>query len=218
MSAAVGDDTGPAGSSRSWVDRWAPLGGIAFVAGYVYLFVNPAINDTGETPAEVVANAEDDQAWLVAMMIVALVLFLMLVWFVAGVAARVSRVAGTAETMIVAIGGTAFAILNVTALTIWLAPLLDIEDDPARALAQADAYLMSDDVGWVLLGVSGIAAGIMIVFASLAARGAATVPNWLAWLGVLAGVVSLGTVAFFGIFAWLAWILITSILLLVRRA
>ena len=214
--AETGSDSADRG--RSWVDRWAPIGGLAFVAGWIFMFANPALTDTGETPAEVVANANDDEAWLVTAMIVGLVMLVMLSWFVAGIAARVSRVAGIAETLVVAIGGAAFAILNVTALTVFLAPLLDIEDDPARALVQAEAYLMLDDFGWVLLGASGVAVGVMIVIASLATRRTGTVPGWLSWLGVLAGVISLATVAFFGIFAWLAWILVASILLLVRRA
>jgi hypothetical protein len=210
--------TDAAAGGRSWVYRLAPVGGLAFVAGWIFLFVNPAINDTGETPAEVVANANDEESWLVVTAIVALVLVIISSWFVAGIAARINQVAGLAETLIVAIGGAAFVILNTVALTIWVAPLLDIENDAARALAQADAYLMIDDVGWMMLGASGVAAGIMIVFASLATFRGDAVPRWLGMLGVLAGVISLATIAFFGIFAWLAWILVTSILLLVRRA
>jgi hypothetical protein len=56
----------------------------------------------------------------------------------------------------------------------------------------------------------------MAVPASLAAiRGG--VPKWLGWLGVLAGVVSLATITFVGMFAWMAWILVASIVLLVAR-
>ena len=35
------------------------------------------------------------------------------------------------------------------------------------------------------------------------------------WLGVAAGIASLGTVAFLGMFAWMAWIAVASIVLLV---
>ena len=141
-----------------------------------------------------------------------------LIWFVSGLAARVGRIAGTAEVLIVGIAGAAFTIFNIMALIDLVAPLIDIEDDTARALVQAEAYLMADDIGWVILGASGIAAGVMIIVASLATRGSAAVPSWLTWLGVLAGVLSLATIAFFGIFAWLAWIAVASIVLLVRQA
>jgi uncharacterized membrane protein YgdD (TMEM256/DUF423 family) len=215
---STGDTVIDGGDRRSWIDRWAPIGGLAFVVGWIVMFLNPAISDTGDTPAEVVANATDEDTWLVISTILVLVMVITLVWFVSGIAARVSRVAGTAEVLAVGIAGAAFTILSTTALTIWVAPLVDIEDDAARALVQAEAYLMIDDVGWFLLGASGVAAGVMIVAASLATRRAAGVPSWLTWLGVLAGVLSLATVAFFGIFAWLAWIAVASILLLIRQA
>jgi hypothetical protein len=97
-----------------------------------------------------------------------------------------------------------------------MAPLVDMPDDRARALGQAEAYLGYDDVGWFLLGTSGVAVGLMIVPASIAAIRAG-LPAWLGWLGVVAGVASLGTVAFLGMFAWMAWIAVASILLLVRE-
>jgi len=218
VSTATGEVVTDGGDRRSWIDRWAPIGGLLFVIGWIVLFVNPAINDTGETPAEVVANAKSEESWLIITGIIVLLMLIMLAWFVSGLAARVSRVAGTAELLVVAIAGAAFTILSTTALTIWVAPLVDIEGDATRALAQADAYLMADDIGWMLLGASGVAAGVMIAAASLATRGADGVPGWLTWLGVLAGVLSLATIAFFGIFAWLIWIAVASILLLIRRA
>ncbi len=218
MSTMTGEVVTDGGDRRSWIDRWAPIGGLLFVIGWIVLFVNPAINDTGDTPAEVVANAKDEQTWLVITAILGLVMLIMIVWFVSGLAARVSRIAGTAEVLAVGIAGAAFTVLNITSLMIWVGPLVDIEDDMARALIQAEAYLMIDDAGWMLLGASGVAVGVMIIVASLATRASAAVPSWLTWLGVLAGVLSLATVAFFGIFAWLAWIAVASILLLVRRA
>ena len=97
-----------------------------------------------------------------------------------------------------------------------MAPLVDMPGDSARAIAQAEAYLGYDDVGWFLLGAAGVAAALMIVPASLAAMRAG-LRAWLGWLGVVAGIVSLGTVAFLGMFAWMAWIAVASIVLLVAR-
>ena len=57
---------------------------------------------------------------------------------------------------------------------------------------------------------------IALLPASLAAiRGG--VPAWLGWLGVVAGVASLATIFFVGTFAWMAWILVASIVLLFAR-
>jgi hypothetical protein len=202
---------------RSWLERWSPFAGLLFVAGWIFTFISLG-DDSGDTAAELVRYAEDRQGRLIAAQIVVLLFVVVLSWFVAGLAARVRRIAGATETMVVAIAGAAFAVLNVVALTVWFAPLLDLESDSARAAIQAEAYLMFDDFGWVLLGASGVAAGVMAITASLAALRSASVPTWLGALGILAGVVSLATVAFVGIFAWLAWILVASIVLLMRRA
>ena len=35
--------------------------------GWIVMLVNPAISDTGDTPAEVVANAKSDENWLVVL-------------------------------------------------------------------------------------------------------------------------------------------------------
>jgi hypothetical protein len=101
---------------------------------------------------------------------------------------------------------------------IWMAPLVDMPSDPARALSEAEAYLGYDDVGWFLLGGAGVAAALMVVPASIAAMRAG-LPAWLGWLGVVAGIASLGTVAFLGLgmFAWMAWIAVASIVMLVAR-
>ena len=77
----------PDSEQPSFVDR--PVGadrGLVFVIGWIVLFVNPAISDTGDTPAEVVANANDDETSLVISAILALVMLIMLVWFVSGLA------------------------------------------------------------------------------------------------------------------------------------
>ena len=87
---------------------------------------------------------------------------------------------------------------------------------PGACLAQAEAYLGYDDVGWFLLGTAGVAGALVIVPASIAAIRAG-LPAWVGWLGVVAGIASLGTVAFLGMFAWMAWIAVASIVLLVAR-
>jgi hypothetical protein len=101
-------------------------------------------------------------------------------------------------------------------LTIWSAPLIDIEKDEAMALAQASAFLTIDDVGWVALGGAGIGAGLMAIAASLGALRGQVVPAWAGWLGVALGIASFATVTFVGIFAWLAWMLVVSVGLLAK--
>lgn len=203
-------------TTKGWSRVIAALGGLGLVAGVIMLMVSPASDDTGETPAEVVAYASSHEGWNVAILLFGLASIALGGLFIAGLYARLRLVATETESALVLIGGVAFALCFALCWTIWMAPLVDMPEEPARALAQAEAYLGYDDVGWFLLGASGVAAALTIVPASMAAMRAG-LPKWLGWLGVVAGVASLATVAFFGMFAWLAWIAAASVLLLVRK-
>ena len=57
----------------------------------------------------------------------------------------------------------------------------------------------------------------MAIAASLGAMRTRSAPVWAGVVGILLGVLSLATVAFVGIFGWLAWILLASIAMLIRR-
>ena len=214
MTTTTADTGGLAITRRSWRILLAPLAGLGLVAGLIALFVSPAGDDSGETPREVVAYASSREGWSVAVALFALASLALGGAFVAGLRSRLARVATPTESTLVLIGGIAFTLCFVLALTIWTAPLIDVPDDSARALAQAEAYLAVDDIGWFLLGAAGVGAALMAVPSSLAAIRAG-VPAWLGWLGVAAGIASLGTVAFLGMFAWIAWIAVASIVMLV---
>ena len=209
-------ETGTSISRQGWTRILAPLGGLGIVAGLITLFVTPAGEDTGETPAEVVAYASSHESWSIAVGLFGLASLALGGAFVAGLHTRLLGIATATESTLVLIGGLVFTLCFALCWTIWTAPLVDMPDDPARALSQAEAYLGIDDIAWFLLGGSGIGAALMAVPASLAAIRAG-VPAWLGWLGVTAGIASLATVAFFGIFAWMAWIAVASIVMLVAR-
>jgi hypothetical protein len=174
-------------------------------------------DDTGETPAEVVAYASSHEDWTVAILLFGLASILLGALFTAGLYARLRSVATETESVLVVIGGTAFTLCFALCLLLWSAPLADMPGERGRALSQAEAYLGYDDVGWFLLGAAGVAAALLIVPVSIAAIRSG-LPAWLGWLGVVAGVLSLGTVAFVGMFAWMAWFTVASIVMLVAHA
>jgi hypothetical protein len=195
----------------------APLAGLAFVGGLVALFVTPAGEDTGETPREVVAYAASHEGWIIAMALFALAAIPLGAIFVATLLSRLRGLATATESTVVLIGGIVFTLCFALAFTIWSAPLTEISGDAGRALAQAEAYLAVDDIGWFLLGAAGVGAALMAIPASLAASRSTAVPSWLCWVGVALGVASLGTIAFLGMFAWMAWIAGASIVMLRGR-
>ena len=209
-------DIRPAFARPRWAWSLAPLAGLALVGGLIALFVTPAGEDTGNTAAEVVTTATTKEGWLVATLLFGLVSLLLGGAFVSGLHARLQGVMTPNESVFVLVGGVVFTLCFMLCWVVWTAPLVDMPSDPARALAQAEAFLGIDDIAWFLLAASGIGATLMAVPASLAAMRAG-LPAWLGWLGVALGLGSLGTVAFLGMFAWMAWIAGASIVLLVAR-
>ena len=217
MTTATAQMVRPAISGQRWTKLLAPLGGLALIGGLIALFATPAGEDTGETPAEVVAYAASHESWTIVTLLFGIASIALSGAFVAGVYSRLQRVATSTEAALVLIGGIMFTLCFALCWVVWGAPLADMPDESARALAHAEAYLSYDDIGWFLLGAAGIGAAVMAVPASLAARRGG-LPGWLAWLGVALGIASLGTVAFLGMFAWMAWIVLASIVMLVARS
>ncbi len=205
-------------AGRRWTKLLAPLGGLGLVAGLLAVFVTPAGEDTGETPAAVAAYAASHEGWTIALVLFALLSIPLGGAFVAALHAGLRGIATATESTVVLIGGIVFVLSFALCWTIWTAPLADMPQDPARALAQAEVYLAIDDISWFLLGAAGVGAAMMAVPASVAALRHGAIPGWLGWLGVALGIASLGTVAFFGLFAWMAWITLASIVMLVARA
>jgi hypothetical protein len=201
--------------SRNWARYLPSLGGIGLIAGLIGIMLSPAGDDTGETAAEVVAYAQSHEGWTIAILLFGLASIALGSAFTAGLHARLQGIATATESTLVLIGGTVFTLCFAFCWILWTAPLADVADDESIALAEAQAYLSYDDVGWFVLGAGGVAAALMAVPASLAAiRGG--LPAWLGWIGVVVGLASIATVAFFGMFAWMAWIAVASIVLLVR--
>jgi hypothetical protein len=200
----------------AWTKLLPPLAGLALVAGLIVSVNSPAVEDAGDTPAEIVATASDHSTWVNLVLAFALIAVALAGGFVAGLHTRLREIATPLESTLVLVGGIVFTICFPLALFMFQAPLVDMPDDHARALVEAEAYLTYDDAAWVAFAAAGLGAALMAIPASLAAmRGG--LPSWLGWLGVLAGVVSLGTIFFFGMFAWTAWILVASIVMLVAR-
>jgi hypothetical protein len=200
-----------------WLDFTAALGGLLFVAFVVVLIV--AGEGPGDTAEEVIAYAEDNAGAIDALGLFSLLSLVLLGTFVGGLFVRLQAVGARAEATFALAAGAAFAVLFFVAMMVWYAPLieLDAEESAAVQTTQAETYLGLEDMGWFMLGGSGVAAGLMIIVASLGARRGGLVPPWAGWVGVALGIVGLATVTFIGILAWLLWILVVSVLMLLPR-
>ena len=200
----------------AWGRFFPSLGGLGLVVGLIALWISPGGDNTGETASEVAAYAHSHEAWIVATAIFAIAAIVLGGAFVAGLHARLEGLATRTESTLVLIGGIVFTLCFSLAWAIWTAPLVDVPSNAAGELAQAQAYLSYDDIGWFVFGTAGVGVALMAVPTSLAAMRSG-LPAWIGWLGIVAGIASTATVAFFGLFAWMAWIAGTSIVLLVAR-
>lgn len=201
----------------TWLERWSPVGGLLFVALLLFTFLSPAGDGPGDTPQEVIEYATENSGWVDWTLIAGLLSLILLTWFVGGLHAHLRRLDPGSSGAVALVGGTVFTVLEFLTMVIWAAPLVELDDETgARQTSLAETYLGIEDIGWVVLGGAGIGAGLMIVAASLAALRAGWVGGWLGWVGVALGVIALATIAFVGIFAWLLWIVLASVAMLVR--
>lgn len=191
------------------LERLAPLAGIVFAVWILIGFFTS--DDYGDTPASVVEYAEGDPFNLWLMAVLGMATPALMGWFVAGLASRIPMTEGFLRAAVV-VGGTAFTALITVGFLIWTAPLLDDSLDESTA----SVYLALDDFGWVTIGTAGVAMGVMIIAASLAALRLRWVPAWAGWLSLALGVVAFASVAAVGLFAWLAWLIAAGVLLLLR--
>jgi hypothetical protein len=210
------DALAPSAATRryGWLELTAPLGGLLFVAFVVVLIVMG--EGPGDTAEEVIAYAEDNSGAIDALGVFSLLSLIFLGAFVGGLFVRLQAVGARVEATFALAAGAAFAVLFFVAMMIWNAPLIELDGEASSALqmTQAETFLGIEDIGWFMLGGGGVAAGLMIIVASIGARRGGLVPAWAGWVGVTLGIVGLATVTFIGILAWLLWILVVALLML----
>jgi hypothetical protein len=209
-------------SPRRGVARWAVLGGVVyvvlFVVGIIVLFSGAAGGD--DPPAKVIQWYSDsghrdrvNVGWLIA----GLGIFFFL-WFLAALRRAVSAIdADGTLTTVVNVGGGIYAALAWTSLGL-NAGIRTMSDDTYHHQVFPELIHAADDAGYVInaSGAAGIAA--MIIAASLAFKARGVWPSWAGWLGIVVGVLSIGSIAFFPQFLYLAWVLIVSIAMFLRPA
>ena len=205
------DSAHPRSGHPGWIRPLGAVGAILLPLALLYGFFTS--DDSGDTATEVIAYAEESSSDLWVMQIVALLVPALIGIFVASLWVRL-RPANEVYRAMTLIGGTLFIAFLSTGLTLWATPLLSSDE---LTEAGADAYLAFDDVGWVLLGLSGISIGVMIIGVSLAALEHGWVPKWAGWLSLVLGVVSLATIVAVGFFAWAIWLLAAGCFLLFGR-
>jgi hypothetical protein len=202
------------------VARWAFLGGVLyvvlFVIGTIVIFGGQP--DTSSSPAKVIAYWSDSghrDRVNVGWILIGLAIFFLL-WFIAALRRAVSSVdTERVLSAVVAIGGAIYAACAFAAVSIDNG-LKTMSDDTYQHRVFPELIHAADDVGWVMHATGAVGLGAMIIATSLAFMWAGAWPSWAGWVSVVIGILTLGSIAFFPQFLFLAWILVVSIVM-VRR-
>jgi hypothetical protein len=213
----------PSTRTSAGLARWAALGGVLyvvlFIIGSILLFAGSPDGDA--SPAKVVDWYSDSGhrdrisvGWILA----GLGVFFFL-WFLSSLRRAVQRYEGDDGflTALTTIGGAVYATLAFAALAVNMG-IRTMSDDTFGDQVFPGLIHAANDASYVLHATGGAGASAMIIAASVAAMRAAAVPGWAAWLGVVAGILALASIAFFPQLAIALWILVVSVLLFLRGA
>jgi hypothetical protein len=201
--------------------RWGALGGILyvvlFVIGTIVMFDGEPGSDA--SPAKVIAYYSDSGhrdkigiAWIIA----GLGVFFFL-WFLSALRRTIRRLEGEDGflTALTTIGGAIYATLAFAAIAVNMG-IRTMSDDTYHHTVYPGLIHAADDAGYILHATGGAGASAMILAASLAAMRAGAIRSWVGWLGIVAGILALGSILFFPQLAIAIWILIVSGALFLR--
>ena len=201
----------------SRLQQWAGLAGIAYVA----LFIGGSIlgfsgqPDTDSPPAKIIAyysKGSHRDKISVGWILIVLGIFGFL-WFLTALRQLLRDVDGGGFlSTLTMIGGAVYASLSLAGVSLNMA-IKTMSDDTFRHQVFPELIHAADDAGYVMHATGGIGAGAMIIAATLAASRAGLIPAWAAWLGVIFGILALGSIFFFPQALIAIWIIVAAVLL-----
>jgi hypothetical protein len=211
----------PSAGLRRGIEQWAGLGGVAYVVLFIVGIIlavggQPDTNSDPETIQRYYADAGHRDRVSFGWILIVLGLFFFL-WFLSSLRQTLRRFDGDGFlTTLASIGGVVYAALALAAIAINHA-LKTMSDDTYRKTVYPELIHAADDTWYVLHATGGIGASAMMIAASLAALRARAVPTWLGWIGVVAGILAIASIAFLPQFLIALWLVVAGILLFVAR-
>ena len=203
------------------LSRWGALAGVAYVVlfavGVIMIFGSSP--DSSSAPAKIIDYYSKGShrttmniGWLLGGLGI-----LGFMCFVIALRQAVRRVEGDDGflTGLVMIGGGVYATLALAALSINVA-VRTMSDDTYHHQVFPGLIHAADDAAWILHASGGAGAAALVIAASVAAMRAGAVARWLGWVGIVAGILSVGLLLFFPWFIFALWVLFASIGLFMR--
>ncbi|MFN2615502.1 MAG: hypothetical protein ABR581_00085 [Thermoleophilaceae bacterium] len=209
-------NTAPIAGRRPFLERWAGLGAVL----YVILFIGGSIlafggqPDSDSAPAKVASYFKDSGhrdkvgiGW--ALVILGIFFFL---WFLSALRQLLRELdPGGFLTNLATLGGVVYATSTLTGMSLNTA-VKTMSDDTYRHQVYPSLIHAADDAGYVIHSGGGVGVGALMIAASLAAANAGRIPNWACILGVLSGVLALGSIFFFPQALVAIWLLVAGVL------
>jgi hypothetical protein len=207
--------------SGAGLQRWATLGGVAYVVLFVIgvLLIFNGTPDSSSAPGKIIAYYSDSGhrdriniGWLLAGLG-----YFFFLWFLSALRQSIRRLEADDGflTGLTTMGGVVYASLSLAALAVD-AGIRTMSDDTFNHQVYPGIIHAADDAAWLLHASGGVGLGAMIIAASLAALRARAVPAWAGWIGIVVGILGLGLIVFFPWFLVGIWILVVSIGMFVR--
>jgi hypothetical protein len=205
--------------ARSALERWSLLGGavyvVLFIVGSILAFSGQP--DTSKSQAKVIAywkvSSHRDKVNFGWLLVGIGVLFF--IWFVAALRQRIRDADSGFLSNLVLVGGAVYATTTMAAFSIE-AGIKTMSDDTFQHTVYPELIHAADDAGWLVHAGGAVGIATLIVATSVASMRLGRIGRGLGITSIVAGVLSLGAIAFFPAFIIALWILITSIVMFVR--
>jgi len=204
-------------------EKWAPVTGIAFVVLFLLLFFLP-VDEPPQNPTAEELTAffeEEGRARPIREFFLAGLGAASLMWFSGSLRAHLRRVEGAPGRLsAVAFGsGMGAAVLLFVAGSLFLAPASTVvfAEEADRVLLDPSASQVAESAGFIAFTYALFAAAVMITASSLLAVRSGALPAWFGWVGfVVALALVFNVLYFFGFLVFLLWVLVASIILMMR--
>lgn len=200
-------------------ERWSPLAGVAFALLFLAA-LGVSSSGPGDTPDEVAEWYGDEgnrgSSFLVFFLLAGASLSFL--WLLGALRSALVRAEGDpARWTALGFGaGLASATLLLASASLYVTPAAAASEDefpfdPSTANALTGA-------GFMLLVCSTMAGALLVLATSIVANRTGLLPRWLALAGFVVAPLLLFTIFFLPLFLWLAWVLVLSLVLIVRSA
>jgi hypothetical protein len=199
-------------ASRSTLERFAPLTGIAFVALFIAAFAitgeTPDVDDPAAQVRDYWVDKDAENIWAALFLIWGSVLA---IWFGASLRTALRRAEGElgrlsglvfAGWVVLAVGVMAFAGFGFAVADV--ADEADVGDEVIQTLS-----ILNSDFFPILSG--GLA--VAMLAGGLAVLRHGGIPRWLGYVAVLLGIAAVTPAGFFAFLATGIWVVIVSVLL-----